>query len=211
MGPKKEAERFRLDRQDFLIKLKRAPVICFQQRIWGLNTKNTELQRVHDGLNRDYNLIKILHWGKLCFDNDLRVQLVKWAAWECFISVAGGNMGVWPVAHFFFLTLVCYVKVINLLINWGWGGGVGRDLSKSKFKLRNIVGLKTAVQILLLVLLSLWHSKRNLSQNLIHFRWIYQPPGLLKVSECKDVRNVMAHANQWRGWSTEGTQWGFGL
>lgn len=49
----------------------------------------------------------------------------------------------------------------------------GGDLSKSKFKLGNIVGLKTAVQILLLVLLSLWHSKRNLSQNLIHFRWIY--------------------------------------
>ena len=65
--------------------IKKGSAICFQPRIWGLNTKNTELQRVHDGLNRDYNLIKILHRGKSCFDNDLRVQLVKWAAWECFV------------------------------------------------------------------------------------------------------------------------------
>lgn len=49
-------------------------------------------------------------------------------------------------------------------------------LSKSKFKLGNIVGLKTAVQIVLLVLLLLWHSKRDISQNLIHFRWIYWTP-----------------------------------
>lgn len=29
-----------------------------------LNTKNTEHQRGNDGLNRDYNLIKILHGSK---------------------------------------------------------------------------------------------------------------------------------------------------
>ena len=75
--------------------IKKGSAICFQPRIWGLNTKNTELQRVHDGLNRDYNLIKILHRGKSCFDNDLRVQLVKWAAWECFVLAGVSTIRTW--------------------------------------------------------------------------------------------------------------------
>lgn len=113
VGPKKERSwETETGQAGFSHYIKKAPVICFQQRIWGLNTKNTELQRVHDGLNRDYNLITILHWGKLGFDNHLRVQLVKWAAWVFYIG--GRREETWPVDYLFFLNINVYVvKVEN--------------------------------------------------------------------------------------------------
>jgi len=58
---KKDAKRVGLERQHFSLIQKVQHLLASPLR---LNTENAEYQSRHDGLNRGYNLIKILHRSK---------------------------------------------------------------------------------------------------------------------------------------------------